>query len=63
MSVAGKDGKKYCYCDFCGKAQHEVEQIIAGPIVHICDECVELCRHVIEQVRSKSMDISEAHPS
>jgi ATP-dependent protease Clp ATPase subunit len=35
------------YCSFCGKSQHEVEQLIAGPKVQICDECVDFCIHVL----------------
>src|SRR3569832_1181498 len=39
---SGEDGKKILYCSFCGKSQHEVRKLIAGPSVFICDECVEL---------------------
>jgi ClpX C4-type zinc finger len=37
------------YCSFCGKSQHEVKHLIAGPRVFICDECVDLCEDIIEQ--------------
>ena len=40
------DGK-ILYCSFCGKSQHEVRKLIAGPSVYICDECVELCNDII----------------
>ena len=43
MSKAGGDSKNTLYCSFCGKSQHEVRKLIAGPTVFICDECVELC--------------------
>jgi len=36
-------GEKLLYCSFCGKSQHEVRKLIAGPSVFICDECIELC--------------------
>ncbi|MBT8074676.1 MAG: ATP-dependent Clp protease ATP-binding subunit ClpX, partial [Xanthomonadales bacterium] len=43
-----KDGK-ILYCSFCGKSQHEVRKLIAGPSVYICDECVELCNDIIRE--------------
>ena len=42
-----KNGEKLLYCSFCGKSQHEVRKLIAGPSVFICDECVELCNDII----------------
>jgi hypothetical protein len=42
-----KDSKSSLYCSFCGKSQHEVRKLIAGPTVFICDECVELCKDII----------------
>ena len=42
--VAGNDSKTTLYCSFCGKSQHEVRKLIAGPTVFICDECVESLR-------------------
>ena len=42
------DGK-ILYCSFCGKSQHEVRKLIAGPSVYICDECVELCNDIIRE--------------
>ncbi|GAB4358909.1 MAG: ATP-dependent Clp protease ATP-binding subunit ClpX [Immundisolibacter sp.] len=43
----GSDGEKLLYCSFCGKSQHEVRKLIAGPSVFVCDECVELCNDII----------------
>ncbi len=57
----GKDSKsgdsgKILYCSFCGKSQHEVRKLIAGPSVFICDECVELCNDIIrEELEDKSV--------
>ena len=45
--AAGTDAKSTLYCSFCGKSQHEVRKLIAGPTVFICDECVELCMDII----------------
>ena len=44
----GKDDDKLLYCSFCGKSQHEVRKLIAGPSVYVCDECVELCNDIIK---------------
>ncbi|WP_020564698.1 ATP-dependent Clp protease ATP-binding subunit ClpX [Methylosarcina fibrata] len=43
-----KDEDKLLYCSFCGKSQHEVRKLIAGPAVYVCDECVELCNDIIK---------------
>ena len=40
---------KLLYCSFCGKSQHEVRKLIAGPSVFVCDECVDLCNDIIEE--------------
>ena len=45
----GEDSKKLLYCSFCGKSQHEVRKLIAGPSVFVCDECVELCNDIIRE--------------
>ena len=46
----GESGNnKLLYCSFCGKNQHEVRKLIAGPSVYICDECVELCNDIIRE--------------
>jgi ATP-dependent Clp protease ATP-binding subunit ClpX len=47
--VSTGDGKNILYCSFCGKSQHEVKKLIAGPTVFICDECVELCNDIIRE--------------
>ena len=47
--VSSSDGKNILYCSFCGKSQHEVKKLIAGPTVFICDECVELCNDIIRK--------------
>ncbi len=46
---SGDEGKKLLYCSFCGKSQHEVRKLIAGPSVFVCDECVELCNDIIQE--------------
>src|SRR5881398_1562374 len=51
--LQGGDSKSTLYCSFCGKSQHEVRKLIAGPTVFICDECVELCNDIIRE-ESKS---------
>jgi hypothetical protein len=45
----GEDNGKLLYCSFCGKSQHEVRKLIAGPSVFICDECVDLCNDIIRE--------------
>ena len=47
--VTGSEGKNTLYCSFCGKSQHEVRKLIAGPSVFVCDECVELCMDIIRE--------------
>jgi len=46
-NTTGNDTEKLLYCSFCGKSQHEVKKLIAGPSVYVCDECVELCNDII----------------
>jgi ATP-dependent Clp protease ATP-binding subunit ClpX len=46
-NITGNDSEKLLYCSFCGKSQHEVKKLIAGPSVYVCDECVELCNDII----------------
>jgi len=48
-------GEKLLYCSFCGKSQHEVRKLIAGPTVFICDECVELCMDIIREENKSSL--------
>ena len=43
----GNSSEKTLYCSFCGKSQHEVKKLIAGPSVFICDECIDLCNEII----------------
>lgn len=53
----GEDNGKLLYCSFCGKSQHEVRKLIAGPSVFICDECVDLCNDIIrEEVQEDSAE-------
>ncbi|MAK93919.1 MAG: ATP-dependent Clp protease ATP-binding subunit ClpX [Gammaproteobacteria bacterium] len=57
----GEDNGKLLYCSFCGKSQHEVRKLIAGPSVFVCDECVDLCNDIIrEEIQEKDSD-SGAH--
>ena len=51
----GNDSKNTLYCSFCGKSQHEVRKLIAGPTVFICDECVELCMDIIREENKSSL--------
>ena len=60
MSDKGS-GEKLLYCSFCGKSQHEVRKLIAGPSVFICDECVELCNDIIrEEVQAQGSKSSKS---
>ncbi|MBL27366.1 MAG: ATP-dependent Clp protease ATP-binding subunit ClpX [Rhodospirillaceae bacterium] len=52
---SGNDSKNTLYCSFCGKSQHEVRKLIAGPTVFICDECVELCMDIIREEHKSSL--------
>ncbi|WP_412504818.1 ATP-dependent Clp protease ATP-binding subunit ClpX [Roseovarius sp. SYSU LYC5161] len=61
---SGGDSKNTLYCSFCGKSQHEVRKLIAGPTVFICDECVELCMDIIrEETKSAGLKSSEGVPT
>jgi ATP-dependent Clp protease ATP-binding subunit ClpX len=63
---SGDDKEKLLYCSFCGKSQHEVRKLIAGPSVFICDECVDLCNDIITeemQESGKSEDVAEKLPA
>ena len=53
--LSGSDSKSTLYCSFCGKSQHEVRKLIAGPTVFICDECVELCNDIIREETKSSL--------
>ena len=62
--LSGGDSKNTLYCSFCGKSQHEVRKLIAGPTVFICDECVELCTDIIrEENKSSLVKSSDGVPS
>ncbi len=62
--AAGSDSKNTLYCSFCGKSQHEVRKLIAGPTVFICDECVELCMDIIrEESKSSQIKSSDSVPT
>ena len=51
------DNGKLLYCSFCGKSQHEVRKLIAGPSVFVCDECVDLCNDIIrEEIQEKETE-------
>lgn len=52
----GSSGDKTLYCSFCGKSQHEVKKLIAGPSVFVCDECIELCNEIIRDELPESSD-------
>ncbi len=53
--MSDKNNKNILYCSFCGKSQHEVKKLIAGPTVFICDECVELCMDIIKEESKSSL--------
>jgi len=55
-----KDDGKLLYCSFCGKSQHEVRKLIAGPSVFICDECVDLCNDIITEEMQEHTDAEES---
>ncbi|MCB2110857.1 MAG: ATP-dependent Clp protease ATP-binding subunit ClpX [Defluviimonas sp.] len=60
----GGDSKNTLYCSFCGKSQHEVRKLIAGPTVFICDECVELCMDIIrEETKSTGLKSTDGVPT
>ncbi|MEI4470088.1 ATP-dependent Clp protease ATP-binding subunit ClpX [Frigidibacter sp. MR17.24] len=61
---SGSDSKNTLYCSFCGKSQHEVRKLIAGPTVFICDECVELCMDIIrEETKSSGLKSTDGVPT
>ena len=63
-SRSGSDSKNTLYCSFCGKSQHEVRKLIAGPTVFICDECVELCMDIIrEETKGTGLKASDGVPT
>jgi ATP-dependent Clp protease ATP-binding subunit ClpX len=63
-STSGTDSKNTLYCSFCGKSQHEVRKLIAGPTVFICDECVELCMDIIrEETKASGLKSTDGVPT
>ncbi|WP_299733010.1 ATP-dependent Clp protease ATP-binding subunit ClpX [uncultured Tateyamaria sp.] len=61
---SGGDSKNTLYCSFCGKSQHEVRKLIAGPTVFICDECVELCMDIIrEETKASGLKSTDGVPT
>ena len=63
-NTSGTDSKNTLYCSFCGKSQHEVRKLIAGPTVFICDECVELCMDIIrEETKTAGLKAGEGVPT
>ena len=54
-TTSNNDTKNTLFCSFCGKSQHEVRKLIAGPTVFICDECVELCMDIIREEHKTSL--------
>ncbi|MDJ0631178.1 MAG: ATP-dependent Clp protease ATP-binding subunit ClpX [Rhodobacter sp.] len=64
MATNSGDSKNTLYCSFCGKSQHEVRKLIAGPTVFICDECVELCMDIIrEETKSAGLKSADGVPT
>ncbi len=64
MASNSGDSKNTLYCSFCGKSQHEVRKLIAGPTVFICDECVELCMDIIrEETKSNGLKTTDGVPT
>jgi ATP-dependent Clp protease ATP-binding subunit ClpX len=64
MANNSGDSKNTLYCSFCGKSQHEVRKLIAGPTVFICDECVELCMDIIrEETKSAGLKATDGVPT
>lgn len=62
MSKSGNgNDEKVLYCSFCGKSQHEVKKLIAGPSVFVCDECVELCNDIIREETQESKEETEVN--
>ena len=54
------ESEKLLHCSFCGKSQHEVKKLIAGPNVYICDECIDLCNEIVrDEIQAESPKQSE----
>ena len=63
MTKDKSNNKNTLYCSFCGKSQHEVKKLIAGPTVFICDECVELCMDIIKEENKTNNQKIDGIPS
>ena len=63
MTKEKSNNKNTLYCSFCGKSQHEVKKLIAGPTVFICDECVELCMDIIKEENKSNNQRLDGIPS
>jgi ATP-dependent Clp protease ATP-binding subunit ClpX len=63
MSYEITDSKNALYCSFCGKSQHEVRKLIAGPTVYICNECIELCMDIVKEDRKNMIFNGEDLPN
>lgn len=61
MSKSGNGSEKVLYCSFCGKSQHEVKKLIAGPSVFVCDECIDLCNDIIREETTDAVVEAETH--
>ena len=60
MAIDKKTGEKLLYCSFCGKSQHEVKKLIAGPSVFVCDECITLCNDIMrEEIQGEATKIGD----
>jgi ATP-dependent Clp protease ATP-binding subunit ClpX len=59
MTKASGGGEKVLYCSFCGKSQHEVKKLIAGPSVFVCDECVDLCNDIIREEKKQEQVVED----
>ena len=63
MAKSDSIDDRHLYCSFCGKSQHEVRKLIAGPQVYICDECIELCMDIIKEESKQGVDRSDSETS
>jgi ATP-dependent Clp protease ATP-binding subunit ClpX len=57
--ASSNSGEKLLYCSFCGKSQHEVKKLIAGPSVFVCDECIDLCNDIIREEKNQEGVVEE----
>jgi ATP-dependent Clp protease ATP-binding subunit ClpX len=57
--MADDPNKKTLYCSFCGKSQHEVKKLVAGPAVFICDECIGLCSEIVDEAAAETKRVQD----